>query len=76
MQTSGRERGLIEVAIWTIHQATGSSRVRLDDGYFSLRNQRIFFLTVQPAEAMGDIDRVRSLVYDLDRVLEDRSPPA
>jgi predicted exporter len=75
-----RERdplGLLGLAASTVQRATGRTRIRVVDGYFSFSGGRRFFFTVEPEPGIDDIEKARILVRGIDGALEEaRTDPA
>jgi predicted exporter len=69
--------GLLGFGAWTLERVTGTGRIRIRDGYFSVPGGRKFLLMVEPSAGLSEIGRARELVHSIEQALAGaRSHPA
>ncbi len=61
--------GVLAPAIRLLERASGQARIRLVGGYFALPGSRTFFLTVELASGLDEVDRTKSVVRRIEEVL-------
>jgi predicted RND superfamily exporter protein len=61
--------GVLAPALRILQSAGGDTHVRVVDGYFAVPDRKVFFLTVEPEQGLGELENARALVQSIEQVL-------